>query len=134
MKITRNVEGESPERKMPQSIRSLTYMWAGEPTGQRTGRPRTRWRIDDAPCLSALALGRLPKVADIGWRRRTPVEVVWRFDREEVRDTLMVMKVPVGLWTTKLWLICPGCGTRRIRLYRSRLRCGCRVCLRIRYR
>jgi hypothetical protein len=107
--------------------RTLRYSVAGGPTGQRTGRPRTRLRPSDF--RSRLDAGEYRRRAAAGDfdPEQTPtlttntgesIELAWKRGRV------------AGL---QLWFVCPKCRRRCVHLYPTPAGVRCRECVGIGY-
>lgn len=113
-------------------LRSLTYVWAGRYTGQRTGRPRRRPWKSDSPCLIAADLQRQrPRDFPPCWMGSVPI--TWRGNSGTWTRQVRCVTVG-GLGNHRLWFVCPVCRRRRARLYGNSRGCACRVCMRVAYR
>jgi hypothetical protein len=116
------------------AMRVLRYNWDGKPTGHTTGRPRRRLHVGDFPsridadAIRRRAIGEGHDLSRVAW-----VELTRTADGEALADTVAVASVPDRRYGWRLWLICPGCGTRRAHLYATGRGIGCRRCMRILY-
>ena len=114
--------------------RLLRYSWAGEVTGQATGRPRERWYVSDHPDrLDAAAIQREQVAAGVNPLDVRSVTVNLRGDDWERTDTAALVAMPDRVRRVRLWLICPTCGRRRAHLYATRAGVRCRECAGIGY-
>lgn len=105
----------------------LQYAWAGEFTGQTTGRPRTRWYVSDFPNrIDANELRRRMIAEGMDPSRAEAIEV----RPADSPDTPAAPDAPA--WTGerialavdtdaryawRLWLVCPKCQCNRTHLY-----------------
>lgn len=112
------------------TVAELRYTWAGQPTGRTTGRPRTRWHVDDHPGrIDAAALQRLAAAERIDVAALGAVLLKPEHRPDDAGERIAVVPQACG----RLLLVCPVCGRRRAKLFATGVGVRCRGCAAIGY-
>ena len=127
---------ELDRANLDSEIRAVRYAWPGEPIDRTTGRPRERWHVSDYPHrIDANELRRRAKAdgTDLRTLRGGAIEVRPADKPDDRGERITLAVVADARYGWRLWLVCPGCGSRRLHLYQVRRGVGCCDCLRIGY-
>ncbi len=117
---------EMDRTNLEAAARALRYSWAGEPTGQSTGRPRERWYVSDRPDrIDANELRRSAKAEGADLRTLHAIDVRPADKPDDSGERIALAVVADARYGWRVWLVCPRCKYRRAHLYpvRSGVRC-----------
>ena len=109
----------------------------------RGGQNQTHRTVERANRMDSFVVGKLHGPHVLSWGDGNGIGVTaaagnvglaYRFNEREVRELVMVSRVPNHYGGDRPFLICPGCGRRVRFLYLSWGRFRCRSCARLNYR